>query len=259
MDQPTAAASEASFPPELRALIRQSMKYKERSHNTFLEVHKPGLEAIPLVPNTLKTNLRPSTSTASSETPPTIKAASTFDVIFIGDSMLERLKTTGINTNLHNLQQSFNLGVGGDRIQNVLYRLDLGYIELLGSRHTRLWVVHIGTNDLTPKRGLRNSEISCYRLLLQALLNLSPESQVLVTGLFKRKDVSDEIVEKSNEAIQGLVEDLNGQLDGSRLVWLAPTDSVTKEMLVDHVHLTEEGYDLWDEDLCPRVLETLAS
>ncbi|KAK6512983.1 hypothetical protein TWF506_009145 [Arthrobotrys conoides] len=242
------------LPQPLQEYIKQSMKYKERSHKTLEEVHKPGLELIP-----------PTTTQITSNQP-------CFDVIFIGDSMLERLKTTGQNTNLHNLPRSFNLGVGGDKIENVLYRLHTGYISLLENRPTKLWVVHIGTNNLRPKKGLRESGPSDYenfKVLIETLMLLCPGSKVLVTGLFPRKDISDELVRASNEKLRESLDELAKESliagnslpesgpGADTLFWADPTETISTDMLVDHVHLDEEGYKLWDESLYPRILEIL--
>ncbi|KAF3188055.1 hypothetical protein TWF225_003832 [Orbilia oligospora] len=253
---PEQPESTSPLPQPLQELIKQSMKYKERSHKTLEEVHKPGLELIP--------------PTFDTQTP---NQTSSFDVIFIGDSMLERLKSTGQNTGLHNLPRSFNLGVGGDKIENVLYRLHTGYIPLLADRPTKLWVVHIGTNNLRPKKGLRDSDPSDYanfRILIETLRVLCPGSKVLVTGLFPRKDVSDELVRASNEKMKETLDELDRtslMVSGSfaepgpgvgRLFWMDPTENINTDVLVDHVHLNEDGYTLWDESLYPRILEILA-
>ncbi|KAK6525900.1 hypothetical protein TWF281_010944 [Arthrobotrys megalospora] len=230
----------------LHASITRSMKYKERSATTLEDVHKPGLESITPI-------------TKPSDTP-------SFDVIYIGDSMLERLKTTGENTKLHNLPRSFNLGVGGDKIENVLYRLHTGYISLLQNRPTKLWVVHIGTNNLKPKKPLKGSEsgdYSNFKILMQAISTLCPDSKVLVTGLFRRKDVGDEFVQVSNEGLKAVVDSMNqeskeyGPPAADRFYWAEPTGAINTDVLVDHVHLNEEGYRLWDESLYPRILELL--
>ncbi|KAF3937429.1 hypothetical protein ABW19_dt0208320 [Dactylella cylindrospora] len=252
MDTTLSPTTPGLIPDDLLALISERKKFKERSHDTFYAVHKPGLEAVP----TIAASSEPTSPDPPTGDPPKF----VFDVIFIGDSMLERLKTTGVNTKLHNLPRSFNLGVGGDKIENVLYRLHLGYIDLLKDRPTKLWVLHIGSNNFTPKRGLRDVEFSNYRLLLQTLLLLSPESKILVTGIFNRKDISDEIVADANKGIKALVNELNdGREEGSeaRLVLAEPTEAVTLDVLDDHVHLNKEGYQIWDEDVYDKVMALL--
>ncbi|KAK6507704.1 hypothetical protein TWF481_006127 [Arthrobotrys musiformis] len=242
---------DSPLPQFLQEYIKSSMKYKERSHQTLEQIHRPALEAIPQDP-----------------TQPA------FDVIFIGDSMIERLKTTGQKTNLHNFPRSFNLGVGGDKIENVLYRLHTGYIPLLAQRSTKLWVVHIGTNNLRMKKGLRDTEPSDYwnfRVLIQTLWYLSPGSKILVTGIFRRKDIGDKLIETANEKLKENLEELSKdptsmtrtslpelEPDNTTFFWQEPDEAIGFDVLEDHAHLNKEGYRLWDESIYPRVLEILA-
>jgi len=100
------------------ALITQG-KFKTRSHDTTLKTHIPELS----------------------------KRQGDFDIVLLGDSMLERLKTTGASTRLAHMERTFNAGVGGDKIENVLYRLGtLGMLDKLSERNVKLWVVMVGTN-----------------------------------------------------------------------------------------------------------------
>ena len=74
------------------------MRFKARSYETYHETYLLELKA---------------------------KATGPVEIVFIVDSMLERLKSTGVHTGTSELQSSFNVGVGGDKIENVLFRLDL--------------------------------------------------------------------------------------------------------------------------------------
>jgi lysophospholipase L1-like esterase len=221
-----------------RLLTRSSMKFKQRSHDTYLNVHIPQLE----------------------------NTTSPIRTILLGDSMIERLKTTGQRTKTSNLPNTFNAGVGGDKIENVLYRIDLGLLDLLKKRQekVKLWVVMIGTNNLTSKRGLRAEEIERYKRLLQVLFEAFPESKAIVCEIFKRKDVKDELVEDSNDQLKEMVRVLNVWMEKEYVLWLdAPAKSregMGKErLLVDHVHLNEEGYEIWDEVLSSRIQQLLES
>lgn len=207
---------------EFQKLLQVEMKYKARSHNTYQSTHAPELNAEPKVD---------------------------IHTVLIGDSMLERLKNTGRNTKLAQLPSSLNAGVGGDKIENVLYRLDLGLTSQLESRNVKLWVVMIGTNNL--KKALKKVELERYRLLLQALLRISPTSRILCCEIFKRKDIEECYVEESNRSIRDVVEEMNQNL-GEKIFWVEAPEGVTKERLVDHVHLDKEGYRLWDEVLYDR-------
>ncbi|GJJ68232.1 hypothetical protein EMPS_00578 [Entomortierella parvispora] len=206
-------------------LLRSTMAFKDRSHSTCHEVHLPELLAQP-----------------------------SLDTVLIGDSMLERFKTTGTATRIYtNLPRSLNAGCGGDKIENVLYRLSFMNTPL-EQQQVKLWVVMVGTNNLR-KKGLRSSEIDHYRLLLQNLLRLGgEETKILVCELFKRKDFEDHCIEEANDMIHTMVKEMNANLGRERIFWSeAPKAVIKDEHLDDHVHLNTEGYHLWDEALFSRI------
>jgi len=206
-------------------LLRAAMTFKDRSHSTYHDTHLPELLAQP-----------------------------SLDVVLIGDSMLERFKTTGTATQTYtNLPRSLNAGCGGDKIENVLYRLSFMNTPL-SQKQVKLWVVMVGTNNLR-KKGLRPSEIDHYRLLLQNLLRLGgEETKILVCELFKRKDFEDRCLEEANALLLTLVKEMNTNLGRERIFWSEAPKEVSKDNhLDDHVHLNEEGYHLWDEALFPRI------
>ena len=166
------------------------------------------------------------------------------------------LQTTGrkIDSKTSRRSSTFNAGVGGDKIENVLYRLKEGLLSSLASLPVKLWVVHVGTNNLRPKGPLRPNDIENYRLLLRALRSISaPDTQALVVGIFRRKDREDSCVRDSNVAVKALVEEMS-QVNGSgRMHFVEEPDELTAESLVDHVHLDEEGYRIWDRVLSEKI------
>lgn len=248
--------------PELASLLAPISKFKARSFETSLTSHIPLLQSCTL--------------------------ATSPSVIFLGDSMLERFITTGESPNLvspwpsptllpnipgeSRLDNVFNAGVGGDKIQNMAYRL-LGdpenklpslaaSIEQLQS--VKVWVVHAGTNNLTPKRGLSDQDADALELLLRAVLKIEGapgviRPKLIMTGIGYRKDVSDEKVDGANSKLERVVRKLNDVEEGKgRLSFFPAAEGVNKEEhLVDHVHLTLEGYRIWMKELFPEVVKTL--
>lgn len=119
-----------------------------------------------------------------------------------------------------------NFGCGGDKIQNVLYRVvgdpktnlkglaqelqtrNAG--NLLTRRNLKLWVIQAGTNNLHRKHGLREADLHAMDVLLRTLHHLShPGTKFLVTGLFYRRDIPNELVDRANDALQSLVDRLD--------------------------------------------------
>lgn len=94
---------------------------------------------------------------------------------------------------------------------NVLFRLgEKGLYTALRQRGgARFVILDIGTNDLTPKRPLTQEVLNQYALVLEAACRLSPKGPILVDEIHYRKDIGDELVDRSNEDLRQLVEDFN--------------------------------------------------
>ncbi|KUI53056.1 hypothetical protein VP1G_00459 [Cytospora mali] len=143
-------------------------------------------------------------------------ASQAISAILLGDSMIERMTTTGKTNSLQlwpsetmfpqmdledtNLRRQplrlpqivrisgmLNAGCGGDKIENILYRFigdpeqDLmGLAEALSTpkrKHkVKLWVVQAGTNNLHPKKGLTDQSVQAFGVLLESILNISDVS-----------------------------------------------------------------------------------
>ncbi|KAL2167342.1 hypothetical protein VTG60DRAFT_1375 [Thermothelomyces hinnuleus] len=282
--------------------LRPIAKFKARSHETSKNAHLPLL--------LLQSHL----DSRRSRSGPV--------VVLLGDSMLERMTTTGGYPNLvapwpspamlsddglralslrergsrkegdeeegrggekedlKRLEGVFNAGVGGDTIQNLAYRLvgtgnengdgkgngeDLpGLLPALAAAGTvQLWVVHVGTNNLSPKKGLSDGDADALRRVVAAVSRVHlerGECRVLVTGLFHRRDMSRELVDRANEKIRAVVERLQRECGTERVAYLPSATAVRMEdHLEDHVHLTLEGYQLWMEELFPAVARLLES
>ncbi|KAK4143157.1 SGNH hydrolase-type esterase domain-containing protein [Dichotomopilus funicola] len=261
--------------------LRRISKYKVRSHDTSENSH------IPLLHSQTKD---------APENGPT--------VVLIGDSMLERMLTTGKGVNfvepwpshamltddtlgrvnlgretkpeVTRLNRVFNAGVGGDKIQNVAYRLAgtpatdggdgeeqekllPGLLPMLAACGTvKLWVVHMGANNLNPKRGLSATDLAALQTLISALGRVNEgKNKVLVTGLTHRKDISRELVVAANVGIETMVKGLDAEIGPARVLFARAPAVDTEKHLDDHVHLNLEGYRLWAEQLVVEVVDSL--
>lgn len=235
-------------------------KYKQRSHETSRERHTIELQNNPTGPS----------------------------VVLLGDSMIERMVTTGLSPSFDpwpstalisdetfrqqpqvssaspgRIQGVFNAGVGGDKFENVIYRLTgssdpvkplNGLLDALRNRDVKLWVLHVGTNNLHPKRGMRKSDLVLLRLVVEALLETN--GKILLVGLFRRKDIKDELVAEANESYVELVRQFQ-ENGSSRIEFLEPPLVDMDECLEDHVHLNERGYQIWAQVLFRAVTNAM--
>jgi len=132
-------------------------------------------------------------------------------LVFIGDSIThafggdpdtgEPFHNRGKDTwdLYYGADKPLNLGISGDRTQNVLWRLDNGE---MGTCHPKVAVVMIGTNNLrfnTPAEIEAGVEAICDKV--QAL---TPKTKILLLGIFPR--------EKSDSPSRKAIIEINGEL-----------------------------------------------
>ena len=67
------------------------------------------------------------------------------DVLWVGDSIVQHLVNSGIWARSFCQMHSLNFGIGGDRTENVLWRLQNG--ELDGPLAPKVIVLMVGTNN----------------------------------------------------------------------------------------------------------------
>src|SRR4051812_26374217 len=110
------------------------------------------------------------------------------DLIFIGDSITQGWEGAGKNVwaEYYGKRNAVNLGIGGDRTQHVLWRLDHGNIEGI---NPKLAVLMIGTNN----SGTNTSEqiAEGVKLIVEKLRIKLPNTKVLILGIFPRADQFD--------------------------------------------------------------------
>lgn len=181
------------------------------------------------------------------------------DLVFIGDSITQGWEGAGKEAwnEFYGERNAVNLGIGGDRTQHVIWRLDNGNLEGITPK---LAVIMIGTNNSNsnqPKEIAEGIEV-----ILEQLKSKTPETQVLLLGIFPRgatPDVPQRVVNReTNELIAKFA-------DGQRVHYLDIGDkfleddgTLSKEIMPDLLHLNQKSYRIWAESIEPKVAELLA-
>jgi lysophospholipase L1-like esterase len=175
------------------------------------------------------------------------------DVAFVGDSITARWRG-GESWNKHwGSYRAVNMGIGGDRTQNVLWRLQNG--ELDGYK-AKLFVVMIGTNNLD-----RKTEPADVAAGIKAIIDLiqtkQPQSKILLLGIFPRGEKPNEGREKiaaTNTLISKYQGGVVHYMDiGAK--FLQPDGTISSEVMKDFLHLGAKGYDIWAEAIQDKVKE----
>lgn len=177
------------------------------------------------------------------------------DLLFIGDSITHDWEGRGKDVwDKHFApRNAVNLGIGGDRTQHVLWRLEHGN---LAGIHPKLAVLMIGTNNSNGDDHTAGEIADGIRAIVAKLRQEQPQMKVLLLAIFPRGPEPNAQREKNAEASRLASQAADGEmvnyLDiGDR--FLAEGGKLPPEIMYDYLHLTPAGYALWAEAIEPHV------
>jgi beta-glucosidase len=180
------------------------------------------------------------------------------DLIFVGDSITQGWEESGkrVWQKFYGHRNAANLGIGGDRTQHVLWRLENGNIDGI---QPKLAVVMIGTNnslDNTPEEIFAGN-----RAIVNKLRHALPDTNILLLAIFPLGQDGNnklrQVTEKANALIAKLA-------DGKKIYFLDIGDkflqddgTLTREVMPDLLHPSEKGYEIWAGSIEPSVKKLL--
>jgi len=174
-----------------------------------------------------------------------------FDLCFLGDSITDGWPGDMFGKYFGKFN-AVNFGIGGDRTENVLWRLENG--ELKGTS-PKVIVLLIGTNN----SGMNTAEEMAVGItaVVKALRTGCPQSRILLLGVFPKRDMP---LEKT-KAVNAIV----AKLDDKKMIryldvgakFLDKDGNIQEGVLSDVVHLTGKGYEIWAEAMSPLLAEMM--
>lgn len=176
------------------------------------------------------------------------------DLIFIGDSITQGWEGAGKNVwaKYYGSRNAVNLGIGGDRTEHVLWRLDNGNIEGISPK---LAVLMIGTNNSGSNSSKEIAE--GVTAIVNKLRKQLPNTKVLVLGIFPRgadeADKRRQVNKGANEIISKLADEKNIFYLDIGPKFLEADGKLSKEIMPDLLHLNEKSYTIWAESIEPTV------
>ncbi len=176
------------------------------------------------------------------------------DLLFIGDSITQGWEGAGKAawSEKYGKRNAVNLGIGGDRTQHVLWRLDNGNIDGI---KPKLAVLMIGTNN----SGQNTSEqiADGITAIVTKLRDKLPETKVLILAVFPRGADGTNKNRMVNEGANKIVEKL---ADGKNIEYLDigpkfldDKGNLSKEVMPDLLHLNPASYQTWADAIEPHV------
>jgi len=178
------------------------------------------------------------------------------DMILIGDSITHGWEGPGKEAwqEFYGKRNAVNLGIGGDRTQHVLWRLQHGNIDGISPK---LAVLMIGTNNSGDNT---SEEIAAgVAAIVQELRTKLPQTKVVVLAIFPRgennNDARRKVNAKANEIIAKLADgNMVHYLDiGPK--FLKEDGTLPREVMPDLLHLTPASYRIWAEAIEPVVAQ----
>ena len=187
------------------------------------------------------------------------------DLYFVGNSITRRWGATDYPDFLAHWNATFrgwnagNFGWGGDRIQNMLWRIENGELDGV---NPKVIVILAGTNNVGTVPG-GEEKIADITRGLRALVDLcrrkAPNATIVLTAIFPRNDnmaVMAEI-DRINDNVSRFADgktvrylDVNGKLADAKGV-------LFDGMMGDKLHPTLKGYQVWADALTPLLTELL--
>ena len=181
------------------------------------------------------------------------------ELVFEGDSITDGWRGRGKQTFKQNYERynTLNLGIGGDRTEHILWRIDHGELDGL---HPRAVVLMIGTNNLGNKQSVQDT-IAGIECDVKAIHDKLPDARILLLAVFPRgaeptNHYRDEI-KQVNEAIEKLDGHDNVKYLDIGPNFLDPDGTLSKTIMPDALHPNEKGYMIWAEAMAPTLEELM--
>jgi beta-glucosidase len=184
------------------------------------------------------------------------------DLLFLGDSITagwgdDARKANGQATwqRFFTPRKAANFGIGGDRTQHVLWRIENGEVE--GIR-PRVAVLMIGTNNSGSNTA--DEIANGVKAIVRRLQDKLPETKVLLLGVFPRGEKPGPTRDKLNE-----VNDKIASLgDGKKVTYLDigkhflnDDGTISRDIMPDFLHLSPKGYRIWADAMEPTLWKML--
>ena len=181
------------------------------------------------------------------------------DLIFIGDSITHGWEGAGkeVWEKFYGKRNAVNLGIGGDRTQHVLWRLDNGNVDGISPK---LAVIMIGTNN--ARRNTPPETTDGVTAIVEKLRKKQPEMKLLLLAVFPRGPDAKNEHRLANDKVNQAIAKLH---DGKMIHFLdigpkfLETDGkLTRKIMPDLLHLSPKGYTTWAESIEAKVAELMA-
>ena len=181
------------------------------------------------------------------------------NLLFMGDSITDNWRNRGSNVwnKYYAPRHAANFGIGGDRTEHVLWRLEHGELDGI---HPKVIVLMIGTNNTGPKGNSAPEIIQAVQAIVAELRARLPRSKILLLAIFPRSTMQD-----PRRAQVALINTVIAKLDDGKMVRYLDIDpnfieadgTLPRSIMSDLLHPTAEGYQIWAAAMEPTLKRLL--
>ncbi|GGY73452.1 hypothetical protein GCM10011613_18230 [Cellvibrio zantedeschiae] len=189
-----------------------------------------------------------------------IKVRKNAQVIFIGDSITQGWEKDGFNVFNHNYEKynAVALGFGGDRTENVLWRLLHGEVDGL---NPKVAVLMFGTNNTGHRQEKPELTAAGIKRDIEELQKRLPNTKILLLAIFPRDEKPEGELRQINNRVNAIISTF---ADNKKIYFLDINKSflddkgnLPKEIMPDLLHPNEKGYEIWAKAMEPTLLKLL--
>jgi lysophospholipase L1-like esterase len=195
--------------------------------------------------------------------------AGDIDLYFLGDSITRRWHGNDYPRFQANWRKNFfgwnaaNFGWGGDRTENVLWRLEHGELDGV---HPKVIVLLIGTNNVgeappQSRDAVVEDVTKGIKTILGVLQQKAPNARIVLMGIMPRN-------ENGSTALMPTINRINERIakfaGGNKTKYLNindkladPAGQLRDEVTEDGLHLSIDGYQIWADALKPLLTQWL--
>ncbi|MBQ5946721.1 1,4-beta-D-glucan glucohydrolase [Massilia sp. ST3] len=177
-------------------------------------------------------------------------------LVFIGDSITQGWEKEGapVWDRYYQQHDAIALGFGGDRTENVLWRLQHGEVDGIDPK---VAVLMFGTNNTGHRQDLPALTVQGIQRNIEELRRRLPRTRILLLAIFPRDETPDGALRRLNGRINALLPSLadNRQvhfLDINQ-AFLQPDGRLPKDVMPDLLHPNEKGYAIWAKAMQPEL------
>ncbi|WP_306393475.1 GDSL-type esterase/lipase family protein [Telluria beijingensis] len=182
-------------------------------------------------------------------------------LVFIGDSITEGWGKDGaaVWQQYYARHDAMEFGFGGDRTENVLWRLEHGALDGLAPK---VAVLMVGTNNTGRRSDFPAITAAGIARNIDEIKQRLPHTRILLLAIFPRDAAPDGPLRRINDAINARLPALaDGRqvffLDVNRAL-LRPDGTLSEDIMPDLLHPNAAGYAIWARAMQPELERLMA-